>query len=120
MDVHFPEGMVFTPTGGVQKRPKHRLHLRDGDTTIRIEDMWKNGFSTPITATLPRHGFIDLFDGAKHLFHALVVASGEDKEHRYFEFKITRDAALGLPRDFEAEAPRPVALIPHYQRAKNV
>lgn len=110
MDVHFPEGMSFKPNRNKRKR-NHRLHLQDGDQTIRINEMWNDGFTTPEDVALPQHGFVDVFDGPRHLFHALIVQTGAEEGERYFEFKISRDATLGMPRDFSDDGQAPVALI---------
>lgn len=118
MDVHFPEGMNFRPNRSNRKR-KHRLHLQDGDLTIRINEMWDGGFTIPLDAELPQHGFVDLFDGPRHLAHALIMQTGMDAEERHFEFKIVRDATLGAPRDFSEDGQAPVAAIGFLGRSPN-
>ncbi len=110
MDVHFPEGMTFTPNRNNRKR-KHRLHLQDGDLVIRINEMWEGGFTIPADTELPQHGFVELFDGPRHLARALVMQTGIHEEERYFEFKISQDATLGVPRDFSDDGQAPVAAI---------
>ena len=61
----------------------------------------------------PLHGYVDLYDGPRHLATCLIVATGagEDGERAY-EFKVRMPVADHPAADFERTESAPAALIP--------
>jgi hypothetical protein len=57
-------------------------------------------------------GLIDIYDGPRHLYQALIVASARDGDMMRYEFKRNTAAATQAPVDFEQAPNRPVALLP--------
>jgi hypothetical protein len=83
------------------------------DEAFPILDMTENGFAVD-AADAPRlRGFIDIYDGARHLYQALIVASEQQGDLMRYEFKRNTAAATTAPVDFETLPDRPVALLPH-------
>lgn len=88
-----------------------RLRLSANDRTYPVLRMWKTGFSMD-AATAPRlRGYVDLYDGAIHLFQCLIVASEEEMGEMQFEFKRLTAVSDKAALDFERDETAPVALI---------
>jgi len=88
-----------------------RLRLSANDRTYPVLRMWKTGFSMEAENAPRLRGYVDLYDGAIHLFQCLIVATEEELGEMRYEFKrltaVTGAAAL----DFERDENAPVALI---------
>jgi len=54
---------------------------------------------------------VDLYDGSRHLYQCLIVASEEEGDEMRYEFKRNTPAVDSAPLDFERGANKPVALI---------
>ena len=89
-----------------------RLRLRVGDAAYPVLRMWKTGFAVEVNAAPHLRGYVDLYDGAVHLFQCLIVASEEEDagEMRY-EFKRLTAVAERAALDFERAPDAPVALL---------
>ena len=92
-------------------RKQSRLRVRAGDRTFTILRSWNDGFSLDSEDAGRLRGHVDLYDGARHLSRALIVASVEDEGETVYEYKrataVSDRAALDYSKDDEA----PVALI---------
>ena len=88
-----------------------RLRVQTGGSTYPVIRMWKTGFAMEAEVAPNLRGYVDLYDGAVHLFQCLVVASDEEAGEVRFEFKrmtaVTDRAAV----DFEQRADAPIGLI---------
>lgn len=92
---------------------KHsRLRVIAGEDIFPVRRMWETGFAMDLEDAPKLRGLVDLFDGARHLYQCLVVASQDENGERSFEFKrrIAADAERAV--DFERAEQGPVALIP--------
>ena len=93
---------------------RHASRLRiDIDGVIHpVLRMGKTGFSISLDNAPHLRGLVDLFDGSKHLFQCLVVASdaGEPGEIHY-EFKRATPVTDFAPLDFAKADKSPAALI---------
>ena len=92
-----------------------RLRISVDGETYPVLRMWKTGFALEAETAPTLRGFVDLYDGAIHLFQCLIVAFEEDDGEMKFEFKrltaVTQSAAI----DFERAVDAPVALIERYR-----
>lgn len=92
-------------------RKSSRLRIDVDGRIYKVLRMWKSGFAIEIEHAPKLRGLVDLYDGAKHLFQCLIVASEEEGGEMHYEFKrataVTDHAAL----DFEKAANAPTALI---------
>jgi hypothetical protein len=92
-----------------RRRATRVVHI--GDEAYPILEMTAEGFSVD-AADAPRlRGLIDIFDGPRHLYQALIVASEQQGDLMRYEFKRNTAASATAPLDFEASADRPVALL---------
>lgn len=90
-----------------------RLRLSANGKMHPVLRMWKTGFSLEAQDAPHLRGFVDLYDGANHLFQCLIVASDEEGDEKQFEFKRLTAVSDKAPIDFERAVDAPVALIGH-------
>ncbi|WP_299612914.1 hypothetical protein [uncultured Tateyamaria sp.] len=87
-----------------------RLRLAADGNTYPVLRMWKTGFS--MTSDAPHmRGYVDLYDGAIHLFQCLIVASDEELGEMRYEFKRLTAVAEKPALDFVRAEDAPVALL---------
>ncbi len=92
-------------------RRSSRLCVHDGDQVYRILRLWDGGFAIDADDAPKLRGFVEIYDGAKHLYQCLVVSSREEEGERVFEFKWSTAVADRPALDFEQTRDAPVALI---------
>jgi hypothetical protein len=93
-------------------RRSSRLCIHDGDRVHRVLRLWDGGFALAAQDAPVLRGFVDLYDGARHLYQCLVVASREENGERIFEFKWSTAVSDRPALDFVRADDAPVALIP--------
>ena len=92
-----------------RRRATRVVHI--GDEAYPILEMTEDGFSVD-AADAPRlRGLIDIYDGASHLYQALIIASEQHGDLMRYEFKRNTAATATAPVDFETVSDRPVALL---------
>lgn len=90
--------------------PKRRLRLRVhlGDAVFPIHSLWENGFSLRADPVPHLRGHVDIYDGARHICQALIVASETENGILHCEFKrattVRNGPALDYWRDENAPA----------------
>jgi hypothetical protein len=93
-------------------RRSSRLCIHDRGSVHRILRMWDGGFALAATDAPPLRGYVDLYDGPRHLSSCLIVASEDGTGgERTYEFKMQRLVTDGPAADFELSEEKPVALI---------
>ncbi len=96
------------------RRKQAKLVVRVHGEDFPILRQWKNGFSTDTGPRLGLRGFVDLYDGDRHLRQVLVVASFEKEGECLFEVKTSTQASESAPAvDFVRDRPEPKGLLPH-------
>ena len=90
---------------------KNRLRVHDGKTEYPVIKIWETGFSMPIGRAPNLRGFVDLFDGARHLLQCLVIRSEIDNDVMIYEFKRRTVVLDHAPKDYAEDANAPVAFI---------
>ncbi|WP_299548791.1 hypothetical protein [uncultured Tateyamaria sp.] len=88
-----------------------RLRLAADGVTYPVLRMWKTGFSMQADAAPHLRGYVDLYDGAIHLFQCLIVASDEEAGEMRYEFKRLTAVAEKPALDFVRAEDAPVALL---------
>lgn len=73
--------------------------------------MWRDGFSVEAATVPPLRGLVDLYDGSRHLYQCLVVATGLEGGEMRYEFKRSTIADDHVPLDFYREPEAPVGLL---------
>lgn len=89
-----------------------RLRVETGTDSYPVLRLRDNGFSVEAAVVPPLRGLVDIYDGARHLYQCLIVASEEDFGEMRYEFKRNTAAADRAPLDFYREPDAPIALLP--------
>ncbi|MGR3467156.1 MAG: hypothetical protein ACU0CI_04695 [Shimia sp.] len=90
---------------------KTKLRVEVGDRYFPVLRMWKTGFAVDASDAERLRGLVDLYDGPRHLYQALIVTSEEHGGERRYEFKRNTAAADSAPLDFERVQPKAIALL---------
>lgn len=92
-------------------KKKSRLRVIVGDAVFPVLKYWETGFSLDIDDAPRLRGLVDLYDGSRHLYQCLIVASEEELGEMRYEFKRSTAAVDRPPLDFVRDENAPVALI---------
>ncbi|MCI2399742.1 hypothetical protein [Aliiroseovarius subalbicans] len=92
-------------------KKKSRLRVRVDDEVFPVLKSWDNGFALDADRAPKLRGLVDLYDGARHLYQCLIVASEEERGQMRYEFKRSTAAVDRAPLDFAREENAPVGLI---------
>lgn len=91
---------------------KSRLRVQLGDAVFPITRLWHDGFALDANLSPNLRGNVDIYDGARHIFRCLIVASKAENGDLICEFKratpVSDRAALDYWRDENA----PVGYLP--------
>lgn len=93
-----------------RRRATRVVHV--GDEAFAILEMNEEGFSVDAEDAPRLRGLIDIYDGPRHLYQALIVASEQVGDLMCYEFKRNTAALTRAPVDFETPEDRPVGLLP--------
>lgn len=93
------------------QRKSKRLCVHVGEQVYRINRLWDGGFAMDARDAHKVRGHVQIYDGAKHLYQALVVASQEEGDEQVFEFKWHTAAVDGPAADFVRETEAPKGLL---------
>jgi hypothetical protein len=90
---------------------KSRLRVAVGDYVFPVLESRDGGFALDIDNAPKLRGLVDLYDGSRHLYQCLIVASEEDGHLMRYEFKRSTAATDKAPLDFVREENAPIALL---------
>jgi hypothetical protein len=96
-----------------EAKRKSRLRVQVGDVMFPVLRFWHDGFALDADVS-PRalRGLVDVYDGSRHVFQCLIVASSIENGELVCDFKrataVTGKAALDFWRDENA----PVGYLP--------
>lgn len=95
-------------------RRSSRLCIHNGEEIHRVLRLWDGGFT--LSSQNPPHlrGFVDLYDGPRHMYQCLVITSHDEGDERVFTFKWNRPVAESPPADFVHEVEQPAGLLSRY------
>jgi len=104
------EGLEAARTRDRKKRS--RLRVQVGEAVFPVLRFWQDGFALDAAFAPKLRGLVDVYDGSRHVFQCLIVASTEDNGELVCDFKrstpVTDKAALDFCRDETA----PVGYLP--------
>ena len=92
-------------------RKASRLRVAVGNEAVPILKFEDTEFVVDIANAPSLRGFVDIYDGSRHLYQALILASREEGEQMVYEFKRMTATATGAALDYERAEDAPVALI---------
>ena len=91
---------------------KSRLRVQVGEAVFPILRFWDGGFALDADRAPKLRGLVDIYDGARHIFQCLIVASVEDNGEVVCEFKRSTTVEDGPALDFWRDENAPVAYLP--------
>lgn len=103
------EGLDLARKRDLKKRARLRVHV--DDEVYPVLKFWETGFSLDAENAPHLRGLVDLYDGARHLYQCLIVASEEEHGQMLYDFKRNTAAVDKPPLDFARDDDAPVALI---------
>ncbi|WP_341223123.1 hypothetical protein [Loktanella salsilacus] len=90
----------------------NRLCVHDGDDIMRIRRFWADGMALDADAGDLLRGRVDIYDGMRHLYQALIVGSRVEGEECIFDFKWLHAVTDNPPVDFVRTDDAPAGLLP--------
>ena len=94
-------------------RKASRLRVSVGTEVVPILKFEETEFKVDIANAPSLRGFVDIYDGSRHLYQALILASREEGDQMVYEFKRMTAAADTAALDYERADDAPVAFIGH-------
>jgi hypothetical protein len=88
-----------------------RMRVQVGDTAFPILRLTEDSFSLASSDAPKLRGYVDILDGTRLKYRALIVASETEADETVFEFKQSTSVATGPALDFEREEFAPVGYI---------
>ena len=89
-----------------------RLRVAVGDEVYPVLEFRESGFTLDIENAPKLRGLVDLYDGGRHLYQCLIVASEEEEGAvMRYEFKRSTAAVDKAPLDFARDENAPIALL---------
>lgn len=94
-----------------ERTSKRHLWVHTDGGKHRAMRIWNTGFSMDRTKCPALRGYVDLYEGSRHLGHCLIVTNRDEGDVRVFEFKRVTSPSDSAPVDFVRPDFAPVALL---------
>ncbi len=105
------EGLEAARKKDMKRKSRLRVHV--GDAIFPVLRFWNNGFA--IDADLlpgQLRGLVDIYDGSRHVFQCLIVASGVENGELVCDFKRATAVSDRAALDFYRDENAPVGYLP--------
>lgn len=93
-------------------RRRSRLRVMAGDAVYPILRFWETGFSLDADQVQHLRGLIDIYDGARHLYQSLIIASDVEHGELICTMKRSTMAHDTVPLDYVRDENAPVGYLP--------
>ncbi|NHB76201.1 hypothetical protein [Rhodobacter calidifons] len=94
-----------------QKR-KSKLRVQVGEAVYPVLRFWDNGFALDADFSPGKlRGLVDVFDGSRHVFQCLIVASGIEHGELVCDFKRATAVTERAPLDFWRDENAPMGYL---------
>lgn len=93
-------------------RRKSRIRIRVGTESHTVLRTWPGGFALDAETAPNLRGLVDVYDGARLMYQALIVAASTEGGELRFEYKRNTAARRTAPLDYYRHEGAPVALLP--------
>ncbi|MCF6233097.1 MAG: hypothetical protein L3J36_08380 [Rhodobacteraceae bacterium] len=103
------EGLKAAQIAALKKAS--RLRVLVGEQYVPVLRLWKDGFAVEAENAPVMRGLVDIYDGGRHIYQCLIVASELDAGEMCYEFKRNTSAQDHAPLDFYREIEAPVGLL---------
>ena len=95
-----------------ERARKSRLRVQVGEAVFPILRFWHDGFALDATFAPRLRGLVDVYDGARHIFQCLIVASTPEHGELVCEFKRSTAVLDKAPLDYWRDESAPVGYLP--------
>jgi hypothetical protein len=103
------EGLELARKRALLKKSRLRVHI--DDAVYPVLKLWETGFTLDADQAPALRGLVDLFDGSRHLYQCLIVASQQESGQMLYEFKRNTAVVDRPPVDFVKNENAPIALL---------
>jgi hypothetical protein len=94
-------------------RRQSRLRVEVGDVVYPVLRFWQGGFALDADLSLGKlRGLVDLYDGSRHIFQCLIVASAVEDGELVCDFKRATAVSDRAALDFWRDENAPVGYLP--------
>jgi hypothetical protein len=94
---------------------KSRLRVQVGEAVFPVLRFWHDGFALDAGLSPGRlRGLVDVYDGSRHVFQCLIVASSLENGELVCDFKRATAVTDRAPLDYWRDEAAPVGLLPRY------
>lgn len=93
-------------------RRRSRLRVMAGDEVYPILRFWETGFALDADQVQHLRGLVDIYDGSRHVYQSLIVASGVEAGELICTMKRSTMAHDRVPLDYVRDENAPVAYLP--------
>lgn len=90
---------------------KSRLRVELGGQIFPILRLWHDGLSVDATRTAHLRGLVDIYDGTRHIFQCLIVASTIENGELICDFKRATAVRDAPALDFWRDENTPIAFL---------
>lgn len=105
------EGLEAARKAALKK--KSRLRVEVGNAIYPVLRFWHAGFALDAEFSPSKlRGLVDVYDGSRHIFQCLIVASTIEDGELVCEFKRATAVSDRAPLDFWRDENAPVAYLP--------
>jgi hypothetical protein len=107
---HVQDGFDMARKRSLSRKSRLRVHL--GSQIFPILKYWKDGFALDGALTTQLRGLVDVFDGARHEFQCLIVASRTEGDMLICDFKRATRVADRAALDYIRDEHAPIGYLP--------
>ncbi|MCV2867896.1 hypothetical protein OEW28_04590 [Defluviimonas sp. WL0002] len=93
-------------------RKRSRLRVMVGDEVYPILRFWEDGFALDADQVLQLRGLVDIYDGSRHLWQCLIIASEVEEGELICVMKRSTAALDRAPIDYVRDENGPVGYLP--------
>ncbi len=103
------EGLELARKRAAKRRS--RLRVQVGEAVFPVLRFWHDGFALDADLTPQLRGLVDVYDGGRHIFQCLIVASTVENGEIVCEFKRSTAVVDKAPLDFWKDENAPVGFL---------
>lgn len=91
---------------------RSRLRLQVGEAVYPVVRLWDDGLALDARLAPHLRGLVDVYDGGRHIFQCLIVASTVENGELLVDFKRSTPVADRAALDFWKDENAPAGLLP--------
>ena len=96
----------------LERRRKTRLRVHSGEAVFPVLRFWHDGLTLDASLTPHPRGLVDVYDGARHIFQCLIVATSAENGELVCAFKRLTAVQDKAPLDYWRDDSLPVGYLP--------